>query len=106
MDERCSPAGPGGLAGGPGLRGVRDCSRSVTQEIGPPAGPESIAASVELLGRHTCFTGRTAEQHARRQAEQLPTAHFVLRACGVNGQSQAGTRCGERRGCAGGQTAA
>ena len=64
------------------------------QKSNPSAGVEAITTSVELFGRDAGFARRAKEQHARREAEKLQTAHCVLVACRVHSDSQAGTQCG------------
>ena len=64
------------------------------QKSNPSAGVEAIATSVELFGRDAGFARRAKEQHARREADKLPTAHCVLVARRVHSESQAGTQGG------------
>ena len=77
VDEGRCASGPGSVAGCVTASGVRckcDSGGRLVQKSNPSAGVEAIATSVELFGRDAGFARRAKEQHARREAEKLPTA--------------------------------
>ena len=77
VDEGRCASGPGSVAGCVTASGVRckcDSGGRLVQNSNPSAGVEAMATAVELFGRDAGFARRAKGQHARREAEKLPTA--------------------------------
>ena len=77
VDEGRCASGPGSVAGCVTASGVRckcDSGGHLVQNSNPSAGVEAMATAVELFGRDAGFARRAKGQHARREAEKLPTA--------------------------------